>query len=117
MSGSPRLRGIGHERRIPAGRTRAARDPASDGRAGRLRRARPEHSRSAARCRVITCHFLSGAAPDAFTDDNGNLHETNINLVAKAGITTGCGGGKYCPSALVTREQMAAFLRRAFGSH
>jgi len=60
---------------------------------------------------------LSGAAPDAFTDDNGNLHETNINLVAKAGITTGCGSGKYCPSALVTREQMAAFLRRAFGSH
>jgi hypothetical protein len=60
---------------------------------------------------------LSGAAPDAFTDDNGNLHETNINLVAKAGITTGCGGGKYCPSALVARDQMAAFLRRAFGSH
>ena len=60
---------------------------------------------------------LSGAAPDAFTDDNGNLHETNINLVAREGIATGCGGGKYCPSALVTREQMAAFLRRAFGSH
>lgn len=40
----------------------------------------------------------------------------NINLVAKAGIATGCGGGKYCPSALVTREQMSAFLRRAFGS-
>lgn len=59
---------------------------------------------------------LSGAAPDAFTDDNGNLHETNINLVAREGIATGCGGGKYCPSTLVTREQMAAFLHRAFGS-
>ena len=59
---------------------------------------------------------LSGAAPNAFTDDNGNLHETNINLVAREGIATGCGGGKYCPSALVTREQMAAFLRRAFGA-
>jgi len=59
---------------------------------------------------------LTGTAPDAFTDDNGNLHELNINLVAKAGIATGCGGGKYCPSALVTREQMSAFLRRAFGS-
>ena len=57
---------------------------------------------------------LGGAAPDAFTDDDGNLHETNINLVAREGIATGCGGGKYCPSALVTREQMAAFLRRAF---
>jgi len=58
---------------------------------------------------------LSGSAPDAFTDDNGNIHEPNINLVAKAGIATGCGGTKYCPLADVTRGQMAAFLHRAFG--
>ena len=30
------------------------------------------------------------------------------------GITTGCGGGKYCPEDKVTRAQMAAFLVRAF---
>ena len=29
-------------------------------------------------------------------------------------ITTGCGAGNYCPSQVVTREQMAAFLARAF---
>jgi hypothetical protein len=57
---------------------------------------------------------LSGVAPNAFTDDNGNLHEANINRVAAAGITSGCAPNLYCPSALVTRGQMAAFLRRAF---
>jgi S-layer homology domain len=58
---------------------------------------------------------LSGPAPDAFTDDNTSIHETNINLVAREGITTGCGGTLYCPTANVTRGQMAAFLHRAFG--
>ena len=57
---------------------------------------------------------LTGTAPNAFTDDNGNTHEANINLVAQAGITTGCGPSKFCPTGLVTRGQMAAFLRRAF---
>ena len=58
---------------------------------------------------------LAGSAPDAFTDDETSIHEPNINLVAKAGVATGCGDGKYCPTANVTRGQMAAFLHRAFG--
>ena len=58
---------------------------------------------------------LTGAAPDAFTDDETSIHEPNINLVAREGIATGCGGTKYCPVANVTRGQMAAFLHRAFG--
>ena len=58
---------------------------------------------------------LSGTAPDAFTDDEGNLHEVNIDRVAKAGITTGCGPGLYCPSVPVRRDQMASFLARAVG--
>ena len=56
---------------------------------------------------------LSGTAPDAFTDDESSIHEPNINFVARDGIATGCGGTHYCPTANVTREQMAAFLRRA----
>lgn len=36
----------------------------------------------------------------------------SIDAIADAGITTGCGGGKYCPNGLVTRGQMAAFLNR-----
>jgi hypothetical protein len=38
-----------------------------------------------------------------------------ISAIAGAGITTGCGGGNYCPTANVTREQMAAFLHRGLG--
>jgi hypothetical protein len=33
-------------------------------------------------------------------------------LVAR-GVTSGCGGGLYCPTAPVTREQMAVFLLKA----
>ncbi len=36
----------------------------------------------------------------------------DINAIADAGVTGGCGGGKYCPKANVTREQMAAFMNR-----
>ncbi len=36
-----------------------------------------------------------------------------IEAIYNAGITTGCGNGDYCPSADVTRDQMAAFLVRA----
>jgi hypothetical protein len=49
----------------------------------------------------------------AFTDDDASVHEADINGIAAAGITTGCGPGLYCPALPVTREQMATFLARA----
>jgi hypothetical protein len=40
-----------------------------------------------------------------------------IEGVARAGITSGCGGANYCPDASVSRAQMAVFLLKAkFGS-
>lgn len=33
-----------------------------------------------------------------------------INELAARGVTSGCGGGNYCPDRPVTREQMAVFL-------
>ena len=42
----------------------------------------------------------------------------DINALAAAGITRGCNppaNDRYCPDGKVTREQMAAFLNRAFG--
>jgi len=36
-----------------------------------------------------------------------------IKQLAADGITTGCGGGNYCPDGLVTRAQMAVFLLRS----
>ncbi|NND36345.1 MAG: S-layer homology domain-containing protein, partial [Gammaproteobacteria bacterium] len=35
-----------------------------------------------------------------------------IETLADSGITAGCGDGNYCPSAPVTRAQMAVFLER-----
>jgi hypothetical protein len=40
-----------------------------------------------------------------------------VEALAASGITTGCGGGFYCPDNPVTRGQMAAFLARAMGLH
>ena len=59
---------------------------------------------------------VAGAATDHFTDDNGNIHEANINYIADLGITVGCNaaGTLYCPDAFVTRAEMASFLARAF---
>jgi len=51
-----------------------------------------------------------------FTDDNGSVHEADIEAIAAAGITRGCNppvNDKYCPESSVTRGEMAAFLNRA----
>ncbi len=52
----------------------------------------------------------------SFWDDNGNVHEGNIEAIAARGITRGCNpplNDQYCPDKNVTRGQMAAFLVRA----
>jgi glucose/arabinose dehydrogenase len=51
--------------------------------------------------------------PAVFSDVAGSPHAAHIYSIAAAGITSGCGGGKYCPQALVTRGEMATFLARA----
>ena len=76
---------------------------------------------------LATCLVISSLMPPAlgqalppggtFADDDGNLHEGTIEAIAAAGITTGCGSGRYCPGFPVTREQMAAFLIRALGEN
>ncbi len=37
-----------------------------------------------------------------------------INQLSAEGITVGCGGGNYCPTAATPRQQMATFLVRTF---
>lgn len=58
---------------------------------------------------------LPAATTDHFDDDQGSIFEDDINRVAEAGITLGCGERTYCPDAGVTRGAMAAFLSRALG--
>ena len=38
-----------------------------------------------------------------------------IEELARRGVVGGCGGGNYCPTAAVTREQMGVFLSVTFG--
>jgi hypothetical protein len=38
-----------------------------------------------------------------------------IEALAASGITSGCGGGNFCPTTPVTRDQMAVFLAKALG--
>ena len=38
-----------------------------------------------------------------FSDDDGSVHEGNIEAIAEAGITVGCGEGLYCPAEELTR--------------
>lgn len=57
---------------------------------------------------------LPASSTDHFADDDGHLFEGDINALAEAGITKGCGNAtEFCPDGDVTRGQMAAFLRRA----
>lgn len=53
------------------------------------------------------------ADADFFTDDDGSIYEEAINALAATRITTGCGDGRYCPDAVMSRAQVAAFLNRA----
>jgi hypothetical protein len=59
---------------------------------------------------------LPTSGVDYFVDDTGHTFELAINKIAQDGITLGCnppGNDRFCPDALVTRDQMATFLTRA----
>jgi Lysyl oxidase/S-layer homology domain len=57
--------------------------------------------------------LLAPTDQDFFTDDEGVTGEGSINRLAAAGITGGCAPNRFCPSAPVSRGQMASFLVRA----
>ncbi len=53
-----------------------------------------------------------------FIDDDNSVFQTQIAILAEAGITKGCNppdNDLFCPYQRVTREQMSAFLERALG--
>ncbi|MGH8934778.1 MAG: S-layer homology domain-containing protein, partial [Acidimicrobiia bacterium] len=60
---------------------------------------------------------VADASSGSFVDDDGNIHEGNIEAIAAQGITKGCNppiNDHYCPAEPTTRAQMASFLVRAF---
>jgi hypothetical protein len=55
------------------------------------------------------------ATGTVFTDVPSNgFAAAFIEQLVSEGITSGCGGGNYCPNSSVTRAQMAVFLQRTF---
>jgi hypothetical protein len=61
---------------------------------------------------------LPNSATDYFRDDAASQFQTAINKIAAAGITLGCNppvNDRFCPRDPVTRGQMAAFFKRAWG--
>ena len=62
--------------------------------------------------------YTSAGTGDYFIDDNTSVFEGAIDRLRAAGVTLGCNppaNNRYCPGDLVTRGQMAAFLKRALG--
>ncbi len=76
----------------------------------------------------LPCNLLTGPIPPEignraielglycgrFSDDEGSVHEANIEFIVGQGITVGCATDppRYCPAETVTRAQMASFLWR-----
>jgi hypothetical protein len=62
---------------------------------------------------------LPNSSVDHFVDDEGSMFEGAIDKIAQAKITLGCNpptNNRFCPTDHVTRGQMAAFFKRAWGS-
>jgi lipoprotein-anchoring transpeptidase ErfK/SrfK len=64
---------------------------------------------------IVRAFDLPAVATDYFTDDDDSIFENDINAVAGAGITSGCGRGRFCPGAELPRRHMAVFLAKAKG--
>jgi hypothetical protein len=54
---------------------------------------------------VLATHTFSDVPTGAFYHDD-------VDAISNAGVTAGCGSGKYCPNNAVTRGQMAVFLNQ-----
>ena len=49
-------------------------------------------------------------APDAFADDDGSVHEANVDKAVAAGLVRGLSASRFGPDGTVRREQMASFV-------
>ncbi len=58
--------------------------------------------------------LTSDGGKDWFTDDGDSVFESDINKLAAAGVTSGCGNNNFCPDRSLTRAEMASFLVRGY---
>jgi hypothetical protein len=64
--------------------------------------------------RAVPEHEPPRTSTDHFRDDEGSVHERNIDALAAVGIVAGFTDGTYRPAAPVLRDQMASFVMRAY---
>ena len=67
---------------------------------------------------LVTMLPTAAQAGGTFTDDDGNIHEADIEYIAALGVTFGCNppaNDKFCSDRSVSREEMASFMVRALG--
>ena len=63
---------------------------------------------------MCACFTIGNAAAQTFDDvDSSHWAYEFVESLAASEVTSGCGGGRYCPDDDVTRAQMAVFLGRA----
>ena len=67
---------------------------------------------------VVNNSGPAAVLPKGWFSDFADVAQANpfhapVETIIRDGITSGCGGGNYCPSSPVTRAQMAVFLLRA----
>ena len=66
---------------------------------------------------AVPVHATPPDAAGAFLDDDGSVHEPDINAIKAAGITNGCNppaNTLYCPTRSLTRAELASLFVRAF---
>ena len=63
-------------------------------------------------CGSVTSNAASLSVEFADVPDSSPFHD-DIITIATDGITGGCGGGNYCPTLPVRRDQMAVFLLKS----
>lgn len=57
--------------------------------------------------------YTADGTTDPFTDDDLSVFEADIEALAAAGITSGCGENIYCPHDAILRKNLAVFLVRS----
>jgi poly-gamma-glutamate synthesis protein (capsule biosynthesis protein) len=62
---------------------------------------------------LVRSFHLQPSSTDVFIDDDASVFERDIQALAAAGITRGCGTDTFCPERPLLRGELAAFMVRA----
>jgi hypothetical protein len=61
---------------------------------------------------LVRAFEIPPGGPNAFDDDDDSIFEPEINAVAAAGFSGGCGERRFCPAGEVTRRELRDLLVR-----